>query len=253
MLDQRLALQWVQSNIKQFGGDPSKVTVFGESAGGYNTKQLLANPPSPLPFRAAILESQQDLGTGSGLQSYEQVIANFGCATAVDQLACIRKVSGTAIRDYVSANSLSFPDVKNDGISSGDNTLPQILSGKFANVPILIGTNKDEGRVFAEVLGLDDNATALQDVFAPYGVNISPLLAPLKSSYGDSVSVSPFLLASQYVSSHPVYFHSPQLTSTSQSYHRLLLHLPNQHSLHRPQECRPSSLALPLRRRLPQP
>jgi carboxylesterase type B len=56
-LDQRKALNWVSKNIATFGGDPAKVTIFGESAGGWSVKQLIALPPKPLPFRAAILQS----------------------------------------------------------------------------------------------------------------------------------------------------------------------------------------------------
>ncbi|KUJ11309.1 alpha/beta-hydrolase [Mollisia scopiformis] len=78
-LDQRLALQWVQDNIAQFGGDPSQVTIFGESASGVSVKQLMAQPPSPLPFRAAIMQSEQAVLPGTGLASYQATLREFGC------------------------------------------------------------------------------------------------------------------------------------------------------------------------------
>jgi acetylcholinesterase/carboxylesterase 2 len=52
--DALLSRLQVQDNIQAFGGDPTKVTIFGESAGGFSVKQLLAQPPSPLPFRAGM-------------------------------------------------------------------------------------------------------------------------------------------------------------------------------------------------------
>ena len=57
ILDQILALEWVQENISAFGGDPEKVTIYGESAGAMSTGIHLVSPKSAADFRAAIMES----------------------------------------------------------------------------------------------------------------------------------------------------------------------------------------------------
>jgi carboxylesterase 2 len=129
-LDQRFALQWTRTNIAKFGGDPDKITIFGESAGGESVKQLLANPPSPLPFRGAIMESQNTLLIGDGKANYNKVLSHFGCTS----LDCIRSVSGTDIQAYVNSEGLQFPPVDGDGTYTS-NILLNIVSGKFADVP----------------------------------------------------------------------------------------------------------------------
>jgi carboxylesterase 2 len=186
LLDQRFALQWVRSNIAKFGGDPEKITIFGESAGGESVKQLLANPPSPLPFRGAIMESQQTGLVADGKLNYESVLKHFGCTT----LECIRGVSGTDIQAYVNSAGLmlGFPPVDGDGTYTS-NVLPSILSGKFANVPVMAGTNLDEFRVFLAVLGLSGGDADLVDSVANLtGLDISAIEPALLIKYSAEVT-----------------------------------------------------------------
>lgn len=58
-LDQRLALDWVRRNIAHFGGDPDRVTIFGQSAGASSVDAMVTLPPDPLPFQVAIYMSGQ--------------------------------------------------------------------------------------------------------------------------------------------------------------------------------------------------
>lgn len=197
-LDNRFALQWVQDNIKKFGGDPTKVTIFGESAGGDCVKQLLAQPPSPLPFRAAIMESEAVAAIGNGLVSYNQVAAHFNCELAISPLNCLRNVDAKAIQTYITENSSGFFPV-NDDTNVGYNSLPKILSGQFANVPILIGTNKNEFTVFAEIFGLGSDLDIIGDVLQNAGINLpGNITGALIDSYvGEGIANTSSALVSQ--------------------------------------------------------
>lgn len=153
-LDQRFALNWVQKNIKAFGGDPNKVTIFGESAGGYSVKQLIANPPSPLNFRGAIMESEAALNAGNGTASWEELAAGLGCDTTADQLKCVRSKPATQIKSYIEQNGLGFFPESDDSTQTTD-VRPNFNARTAAKVPFMIGTNNDEIRVFSWLLGLD--------------------------------------------------------------------------------------------------
>lgn len=138
-LDQRLALDWVQKNIHDFGGNASKVTVVGQSAGAYSVQQLLASPPKPLPYRAAIVESFARGLPGNGTEAYLNVSNHFNCTN----LACLRDLPSEDIRKYAFEAGLDFPPTY-DNDTCVQNLTAQVDSGKFARVPFVLGSTKDE-------------------------------------------------------------------------------------------------------------
>lgn len=150
MLDQRFALDWTSKNIRSFGGDPFKITIFGESAGGYSVKQLLAVPPKPLNFRAAILESEATDG-GNGTASWEALIVALNCTTS-DQVACARAAPAATLKSIVEHQALGFPPVA-DNVTRAADVKAAFTSGTAADVPIIIGTNGNDGSVFALEFG----------------------------------------------------------------------------------------------------
>ncbi|KAM3444097.1 hypothetical protein NHJ13734_001576 [Beauveria thailandica] len=155
--DQRLALDWVQRNIQSFGGDPNRVTLFGQSSGARSVDNLITAPPDPVPFAAAILQSTEpELSTADRDQekaAWDTLLSDADCKSAADKLGCMRQIPASALVDIAEARGLSFTASPDGGVTFA-NSMPGKRAASFidrkaiARVPLLIGSNADEASPF---------------------------------------------------------------------------------------------------------
>jgi para-nitrobenzyl esterase len=147
--DQQAALKWVRRNIRAFGGNPDKVTVFGESAGGLSTFVNLVSPTAHGLFHRAIVESGAYTQTLPTLAQTEAAGTNFANAVGCNQpnpadvLACLRALSVSTILTHQGG---AAPNV--DGKVLTQSIGPALGSGQFNRVPLMNGSNHDEWNLF---------------------------------------------------------------------------------------------------------
>lgn len=149
--DQIAALTWVQNNIEHFGGDPSRVTIFGESAGASAVNQLLASPKAKGLFARAIGQSGGYLSPQDTLADGHAVGEQWFEAMGVDSLSALRELPAAAITNqfeaFESAGKRIRPMV--DGTFIPEQPLVLFKRGEYNAVPSLVGYNKDESTAFA--------------------------------------------------------------------------------------------------------
>ncbi len=267
LLDQQYALRWVKRNIAEFGGDPARVTIFGESAGAMSVLDQLVSPLSAGLFAKAISESTLFVDRGLLMHATrplaeaegigEQYVADMGCGGAPDVLSAMRAKTAGELLGIPRGKTADLPGsikaITTPGVFIMDPkfvpvidgwVLPEepgavVASGKQHRVPLLIGSNRQEGNLFvfgADIMGglrkmsIEEYQGKISEYFGQYAgevlamfpVNqqsdISKQLSRIFTVF-DFTSVARFAARSQAGKGQNVYLYqfgkTPPLTATS--------------------------------------
>ncbi|WP_328842764.1 carboxylesterase/lipase family protein [Streptomyces sp. NBC_00258] len=154
LLDQIAGLQWVRKNIAAFGGDPSNVTLFGESAGSISISAIMGSPQSDGLYHRAILQS----GTSANISDRKQagrVSRAYRDFAGASTVADLRKLSADKLQQ--AADDLYDSDFSDtafgpvvDGQLLPENPMKRLASPDGPKVPVIITTTRDEARYWIQ-------------------------------------------------------------------------------------------------------
>jgi para-nitrobenzyl esterase len=175
LLDQEAALRWVHRNIRAFGGNPQKVTIAGESAGGWSVCALLTAPQARGLFRGAIMQSGS-CTTRSAADAQTTGLAfakQAGCPDPATAATCLRALPEQTLLDASASYSALFtyggPELP---VADG----PAVAAGNYYRVPLLMGTNHNEGRTFSQGFTGLTQAQADALISSLYGASRAPAI-----------------------------------------------------------------------------
>lgn len=175
LLDMIAGLQWIQKNIAAFGGDPNKVTIFGESAGGIAVSMLCASPLAKDLFHGAISQSGGSFGPtrpttypGENMKNLKQAEIDgktFVQKAGVTSISELRKIEADKLPSAWGMGG-AWPIV--DGYVIPDDQHKLYEAGKYNDTPILVGYNSDEGASFSPPKTPEDYIAGVQKRYGKF-------------------------------------------------------------------------------------
>jgi len=224
LADQQFALRWVHQNIAAFGGNPQKVTIFGKSAGGFSVCANVVSTAARGLFQRAITESgpcSSNLPPKAASENEGAgIAAALGCtqATSAAVVACLRTLTvpeiltvenGITSQSSIASLTAFFPNV--DGVLIPEQPVQALALGQFNHVPLLMGTNHDEGRLFI-ALDFDLNPKVGPLTTAEYPTAVAGIAAAAVAQGGGSNPALVEQIAGEILKRYPLSgFSSPDL------------------------------------------
>ncbi|XP_076058871.1 juvenile hormone esterase-like [Oratosquilla oratoria] len=162
--DQTLALRWIQKNIKHFGGNPDKVTIFGESAGGSSVMYQMLIPEAKGLFSGGIMQSGSALHKWAIADTHATTARQIGQTVncSLDEgsrayLTCMQNISASllvsTVTDSYKVVYVPFDMVPRvDGVYLRDHPASLVASGQYHQVPVIVGVTAQEGAIFTNYL-----------------------------------------------------------------------------------------------------
>ncbi|EDY83622.1 Carboxylesterase superfamily [Verrucomicrobiia bacterium DG1235] len=191
LLDQIAGLEWIQNNISAFGGDPDKVTIFGESAGGISVSMLCASPKAKGLFRAAISQSGGSFGPsrpttypGENMRTLamaEQSGITYAENAGASSIEALRKLPAQKLPGGWGSGT-SWPIV--DGFVIPGDQHEMYQNGNYNDVDILVGYNSDEGLSFSRERTVEEWTANVDKRYGPFAEELIAAYPPV----GDRVS-----------------------------------------------------------------